>query len=157
VRNTNVELRIITMINPEAKNFDVKATAIWEEEKRGHFVTTEWKTPLPFSCPSTFGGIDLPSPEDLFLAAIATCTLATILQICDRLHTNPESLSVATSSTVQFNESLNDYEFSSIKCVINISGDKFLLERACDLIPKYCIIGKNIKPEITYDINIDQV
>ena len=147
---------IFAMLNPEAKNFDVNATAVFEEEKRGHFVTTEWKTPLPFSCPTSFGGTGLPSPEDLFLAAIATCTLATILQICERLHTRPESLSVATSSTVQFNESISDYEFSSIKCVINISGDKFLLERTCDLIPKYCLIGKNIKPQIVYDINITQ-
>lgn len=144
------------MINPEAKNFDVNATAIWEEEKRGHFVTTEWKTPLPFSCPVSFGGTDLPSPEDLFLAAIATCTLATILQICDRLHTKPESLSVATFATVRFNDSISDYEFSSIKCVVNISGDKFLLERACDLIPKYCLIGKNIKPQVIFDLNITQ-
>ena len=144
------------MIGLKAKNFNVKATATWEEKKMGNFITTEWKTPLPFSCPPSFGGTALPSPEDLFLAAVATCTLTTILQLCDRLHTEPENLSVTTSAKVQFNKTINDYEFSSIMCTIKISGEKFLLERACELIPKYCIIGKNIKPKITYDIHINQ-
>ncbi|MHA2245019.1 MAG: OsmC family protein [Candidatus Hodarchaeales archaeon] len=144
------------MIRQKAKNFDVKTTATWEEKKIGNFVTTKWKTPLPFSCPPSFGGTNLPSPEDLFLAAVATCTLTTILQLCDSLRTEPENLSVTTSAKVQFNKRINDYEFSAIFAKIKISGEKFLLERACDLIPKYCIIGKNIKPPITYDIQINQ-
>ena len=142
------------MIRHEAKNFDVKSTATWEEKSRGHFVTTEWKTPLPFSCPPSFGGIDRPSPEDLFLASIGTCTLTTILQICDSLRTEPKTLTVTTSATVQYNKSEKDYEFSKIQCSINVSGEKFLLERACDLISKYCFIGKNIKPTIVYNFNI---
>lgn len=143
------------MIGYNAKKLNLKTTAVWEEKKRGYFITTEWKEPLPFSCPPSFGGVDRPSPEDLFLAAIATCTLTTILHLCDSLHTQPNTLSVTTSATVQFNKNVNDFEFSFIKCIINISGEKFLLERACELIPKYCIIRKNIKPQIVYEVNIN--
>ena len=148
-------MEIPAMIGFKATNFNVKTTATWEEKKKGHFVTTEWKTPLPFSCPPSFGGIDQPSPEDLFLAAVATCTLTTILHLCDRLHTGPESLSVMTSATVHFDEKTNDFSISSIQCTINISGEEFLLERVCYLVPKYCLIGKNIKPKINYKININ--
>lgn len=143
------------MIGLEAKNFDVKTTATWEEKKRGYFVTTEWPHLLPFSCPPAFGGIDRPSPEDLFLASIATCTLTTILHICNSLHTKPESLNVTTTATVRYDKETNDFIFSTITCIINIKGEEFLLERACELIPKYCIIGKNIKPNINYNININ--
>ncbi|MFX1284103.1 MAG: OsmC family protein [Promethearchaeota archaeon] len=143
------------MIKPEAKSFVIKTVATWEEKRKGSFITTEWKEPLPFSCPPVFGGTNHPSPEDLFLAAVATCTLSTILQLCDSLRTEPETLKVTTSAEILFNTSKNDYEFSTIKCKINISGDVFLLQRVCDLIPKYCIIGKHIKPAVNYEIKIE--
>lgn len=139
----------------KAESFNVKTTAIWEEEKRGRFVTTEWKEPIEFSCPPSFGGTALPSPEDLFLASVATCTLSTILHICDKLHTKPESLSVTTSAVFEFDTKTNDFFVSTINCSINIYGEKFLLERACELIPKYCVIGKSIKPTINYEVNIN--
>jgi uncharacterized OsmC-like protein len=147
-------MEITVMIGHEAKKFEVRTTITWEEKKRGNFVTTDWKTPLPFSCPPLFGGTERPSPEDLFLASIGTCTLTTILHICDRLRTEPKTLTVTTYATVQYEKVINDYEFSEIQCSINISGDKFLLERACDLTPKYCFIGNNIKPTIVYNFNI---
>ncbi|MFX0014407.1 MAG: OsmC family protein [Promethearchaeota archaeon] len=144
------------MLKSNIKNLDVQTIAIWEKKKEGFFVTTNWKKPVPFSCPPVFGGNDQPSPEDLFLSAIATCTLTTILHLCDSLHTTPKSLSVTTKATLEFNKENNDFFFSVIKCLINIHGESFLLERACELIPKYCVIGKNIKPKVTYEVNINQ-
>ncbi|MHA2327349.1 MAG: OsmC family protein, partial [Candidatus Hodarchaeales archaeon] len=126
-----------------------------EKNKEGHFLTAEYPEKLPFSCPLAFGGNNKPSPEDLFIVSIAACTLTTILHLCDSLHTEPKTLRVTTSADIQFNEHLNSYEFSSIDCTIIITGDEFLLKRACELVSKYCLVGKSIIPTINYTFSIN--
>ena len=130
------------------------SAATWENEKEGIFRTTEYSDPLPFSCPSELGGIETPSPEDLFLSSIATCTLTTLLHICDKLHTSPNSLQVKVSAYLRLIDSSN-YQFQEINCEIDVSGEEFLLERACELIPKYCAVGNAIKPDISYHITLN--
>ncbi len=131
----------------------LESKAIWEKNKKGKFSTTLFPTNIPFSCPPEFGGSSEPSPEDLFLAAISTCTVTTILHICDSLHTQPNSLNVTTSSSLVYLPEKN-YEFSNINCKISLTGDHFLLERVCELVPKYCLIGKSIIPKINYQFEI---
>ena len=143
------------MFRFETKDLNIKTTAIWEKKKHGHFLTSISSEEILFGCPREFGGeTDRPSPEDFFLAAIATCTLTSLLRICESLRTTPKKLDVTTSTTLKFNKKTNDYEFSPIKCYIDVIGDEFLLERACQLVPKYCIIGKNIIPKIVYETTI---
>ncbi len=143
------------MLRFEKIELNVKITALWEKKKFGHLVKPGFSEKIQFGCPPEFGGeSNRPNPEDLFLASIATCTLTSLLRICDSLRTTPTSLDVTTSATIKFNKTAKDFEFSTIKCVINVSGDEFLLKRACKLIPKYCIIGKNIIPKIKYETNI---
>jgi len=137
---------------------NVKTTAIWEKKKYGYVIKPDFSEKIPFGCPPEFGGeTNRPTPEDLFLGSIATCTLTSLLRICDSLRTTPTSLDVTTLATLEFNKTKNDFEFSSIKCIVNVSGDEFLLERACKLIPKYCIIGKSIIPKIIYENNISSI
>ena len=129
-------------------------SANWNKEKQGEFFTTEYSEPFPFSCPSVLGGIETPSPEDLFLSSIATCTVTTLLHMCDKLHTSPNSLQVKVSAYLRLIDAAN-YEFQTIKCHIDVSGEEFLLERACELIPKYCAISNAIQPEVTYFVTIN--
>lgn len=127
--------------------------AKWVKDKEGTYLTTEYEEPLLFSCPPVLGGKITPSPEDLFLAAIATCTLTTVLHICDRLHTSPDELNVKVSGVLRLIGV--DYKFQDIKCEINVWGDEFLLERACELAIQYCAIGNAIKPGINYHITLN--
>ncbi|MFX0088262.1 MAG: OsmC family protein [Candidatus Hodarchaeota archaeon] len=146
------------MFRFEKNELNVKITALWEKKKYGHIIKPDFFEKIQFGCPPEFGGeTNRPNPEDLFLASIAACTLTSLLRICDSLRTTPTSLDVTTSTTLKFNKTINDFEFSTIKCVINVSGDEFLLKRACKLIPKYCIIGKNIIPKIMYETNIKSI
>ncbi|MHA2317290.1 MAG: OsmC family protein [Candidatus Hodarchaeales archaeon] len=130
------------------------SVATWRKQKKGDFCTTDYSDPLPFSCPSVLGGIETPSPEDLFLSSIATCTVTTLLHMCDKLHTSPNSLQVHTSAYLRLIDETN-YQFQSINCEIEISGEEFLLERACELIPKYCAVSNAIKPEINYHVTLN--
>lgn len=131
------------------------SAATWRKEKEGDFLTTEYSDPLPFSCPSVLGGIGTPSPEDLLLSSIATCTTTTLLHMCDKLHISPDSLQVKVSAYLRLIDDTN-YQFQDIKCEIEVSGEEFLLERACELIPKYCAVGNAIRPEINYHVTINK-
>ncbi len=143
------------MLRMKTNDLNIKTTAKWEKKKHGHVLATNFPDHIPFGCPPEFGGeTNRPTPEDLFLSAIATCTLTSLLSICQSLRTTPKSLDVTTSARLKLNKKTKEYEFSLIKCLINVTGDEFLLERACQLIPKYCIIGKNIIPKIAYETNI---
>lgn len=134
-------------------HFDISAK--WTKDKEGVFSTTESRDSFLFSCPTALGGIDTPSPEDLFISAIATCTLTTLLHICDSLRTTPERLAVNVSADLKLQKTSN-YEFEDIKCDIILAGDEFLLERACEIIPKLCAISNAIKPEIEYNVTINE-
>jgi uncharacterized OsmC-like protein len=143
------------MLRSAAKRLYFSTTAFWEKEKIGHFVTTHYTDKVAFSCPPEFGGIETPSPEDLFLISIASCTLTTFLHLCDSLRTEPESLAVTTEADINLNKTEGRYEFSKIKCIINAKGDEFLLKRASELTPKYCLVGNSVKPKIEYEIRIN--
>ena len=127
--------------------------ATWLKDKEGSFLATEYETALSFSCPPVLGGKKTPSPEDLFLASIATCSLTTLLHMCDRLHTSPEKLNVKVTGVLRLVD-LN-YEFQDIHCTVDVFGDEFLLERACELAIKYCAISNAIKPRIDYQVTIN--
>lgn len=143
------------MLRSAAKRLYFSTTAFWEKEKKGLFKTTHYQKKLAFSCPPEFGGIETPSPEDLFLVSIASCTLTTFLHLCDSLRTEPENLAVTTEAEITLSKSEGRYEFSTIKCIIKAKGDKFLLKRACELTPKYCLVGKSVKPKLEYIIKIN--
>ncbi len=130
------------------------ATATWEKDKEGSFLTTDYSKSIFFSCPPDLGGIETPSPEDLFLSAIATCTLTTLLHICDSLRTAPNTLKVSVSGDLQLIKS-SYYEFENIICQLEVTGDEFLLERACEKVPKQCVVSNSIKPLITYQMIIN--
>ncbi|MFX0051285.1 MAG: OsmC family protein [Candidatus Hodarchaeota archaeon] len=143
------------MLKSLAKKLEFSTTAFWEKEKRGHFTTSLSSEKLAFSCPPEFGGIETPSPEDLFLVSIASCTLTTFLHLCDNLRTEPKSLTVTTEADITFDKSEGRYKFSTIKCIISANGDKFLLKRASELTPKYCLVGRSVKPKLEYEIRIN--
>ncbi|MFW9853664.1 MAG: OsmC family protein [Candidatus Thorarchaeota archaeon] len=137
-----------------ATNVPFKVKAVWDHDKKGHFKTTYHSNLLPFSCPPDFGGIDNPSPEDLFLVSIGTCTLTTILHICDSLRTLPEALAITVGAEI--NKDKNGiYHFSEITVEIDAYGEEFLLQRACELAPKYCLVVKSIKPSVFYVITVN--
>jgi uncharacterized OsmC-like protein len=136
------------------KEMKFSSTATWTKDKLGNFRTTEFSDSLPFSCPSVLGGISTPSPEDLFLTSIATCTVTTLLHMCDRMHTTPNSLQVIVRGSIRLIDDTN-YHFEAINCEIDVSGEEFLLERACELIPKYCVVSNAIKTEIIYHVTLN--
>ncbi len=137
-----------------AEKMHFTSSATWEKEKEGSFLTTDYSKPLLFSCPPNLGGIETPSPEDLFLSAIATCTLTTLLHICDSLRTAPNSLEVSVSGDLCLKEAAN-YEFENVHCQLEVTGDEFLLERACEKVPKLCVVSNSITPLVTYDVIIN--
>ena len=129
-------------------------TATWKKDKEGSLLTTDYPKPIPFSCPPELGGIETPSPEVLFLSAIATCTLTTLLHICDSLRTAPNTLEISVSGDLRLIKASN-YEFENIKCRLEVTGDEFLLERACEKVPQLCVVSNSIKPLISYQIIIN--
>ncbi|MHA1978191.1 MAG: OsmC family protein [Candidatus Hodarchaeales archaeon] len=137
-----------------AEKMQFSTSATWEKDKEGSFLTTDYSKPILFSCPPELGGIETPSPEDLFLSAIATCTLTTLLHICDSLRTTPDTLKVGVSGELRLINASN-YEFENIQCRLEVTGDEFLLERACEKVAKLCVVSNSIKPLVTYDVMIN--
>jgi uncharacterized OsmC-like protein len=137
-----------------AEKMHFTTSATWDKDKEGSFQTTKYSKNLLFSCPPELGGIETPSPEDLFLSAIATCTLTTLLHICDSLRVTPDSLEVIVSGDLRLIGASN-YEFENIHCRLEVTGDEFLLERACEKVPELCVVSNSIKPLITYDVIIN--
>ncbi len=143
------------MHSKNSNDLSFSSEAVWKDKKRGYYYTTDINNNFHFSCPQMFGGSpeDGISPEELFLSSIATCTLTTILHMCEKLQTNPLELNVKARGSLS-TDGIGDYEFNPIRIIIDMKGDKFLLQRAAELAQKYCLIGKSVNITLNYEVNI---
>lgn len=68
----------------ERKTFRYFVSVDWEKGKQGFFSGIN-NEKFAFSCPPEFGGPEgFMSPEEIFVASIATCVMATFINVCSR-------------------------------------------------------------------------
>jgi organic hydroperoxide reductase OsmC/OhrA len=133
----------------ERKTFNYYANVDWEKGKQG-FLTGGF-TDIQVACPPEFGGPGgIISPEDLFVASLAVCLMATFVNRCAR-H-NIELVSYQ-SKNEGFMEFVGDaYQITKVwlRPVIKIA-DESKLELAKSLIheaERVCPVGRSVKSEI---------
>jgi organic hydroperoxide reductase OsmC/OhrA len=133
----------------ERKTFKYFANVDWEKGKQG-FLTGGFKD-ISVACPPEFGGPGgIISPEDLFVASLAVCLMATFLNRCAR---NSIELVSYTSKNEGFMEFVGDaYQITKawLRPTIKLA-DNSKLELAKSLLheaERVCPVGRSVKTEV---------
>lgn len=133
----------------ERKTFSYYANVDWEKEKQG-FLTGNFKD-IQVACPPEFGGPGgIISPEDLFVASLAVCLMATFLNRCAR---NGVELVSYQSKNEGFMEFVTDaYQITKVWLRPTIKlADSSKIELARSLLheaDRVCPVGRSVKTEV---------
>lgn len=133
----------------ERKTFSYYANVDWEKGKQG-FLTGGFDN-IQVACPPEFGGPGgIISPEDLYVASLAVCLMATFVNRCAR---NGIELVSYTSKNEGFMEFVGDaYQITKVwlRPTIKIA-DNSKIDLAKSLLleaEKVCPVGRSVKSQL---------
>ncbi len=133
----------------ERKTFSYYANVDWEKEKQG-FLKGGFKD-VQVACPPEFGGPGgIISPEDLFVASIAVCLMATFVNRCARHGIELVSYESKNEGFMEFDGEAYQITKIWLRPTIKI-GDNSKLELAKRLLQeaeRVCPVGRSVKSEI---------
>jgi peroxiredoxin-like protein len=140
------------------RRYTYKASASWELHRRG-YVKAENDIPyvLNFSAPPEFGGEPgLWTPEDLLLAAVAGCFVATFRAMAERSNLEFRGIEVPVEGTVEKQE--GGLRFTKVvvrpEVAILREEDRERTSRLLEKAERGCLIARSLSSEITMQANL---
>lgn len=135
------------------------ATVSWKEKKKGVIAFHDEQTP-PIEvavAPEFFGHRHIASPEELFVASVASCHMAYFLGVAEKMRVKFEEYTCQATGILS--PAGMDYVFTSIDLdiVIAISEERHRhkTERALALAHKGCFVAHSIRPEVRMHATIN--
>jgi len=137
-----------------------EADVRWSGERRGS-LSVGTKINLEVSTPTEFGGPPgLVSPEDLFVAAAASCYLTTFLAMADKARASFVSFSCRAEATLEKAEG-KGLIFTAIvlrpKIGITDLSEERSVVRALELAKKYCLVTNSTISQVTLEPTVQVV
>jgi organic hydroperoxide reductase OsmC/OhrA len=141
------------------KSFMYQTTLSWIEKRQGN-VASAGKPTLRVSSPPEFkGDPGMWTPEDLFVAAVETCTMTTFLAFAQRLSLPFVSYSSSAEGTLEFVE--GGYQFTEItlRPVIEVASALAVeqVKQTLEDAHESCLISNSIKAEVILEPTITVV
>lgn len=127
-----------------------RAKVSWKEGKKG-ILEFEGKPELEFATPPEFGGPkETFSPEELFVAAINSCTLTTFLYFAERLGVRLLKYSCTAEGAVEKTEGPYVFKEVTLRPTIEVEGKEMAKKaaRAIELAHKYCIVTRSVDKQV---------
>ena len=136
---------------PRHKTFTYRTTLTWSQRRQGQ-ITSEGKPSLHVSSPPEFkGDPGFWTPEDLFVAAVETCTMTTFLAFAQRLNVPFSSYSSSAEGTLEFLD--GKYQFTQIvvKPTIEVPSADAIeqVKKTLEEAHKNCLVSNSIKGAVT--------
>ncbi|MGC1121643.1 MAG: OsmC family protein [Candidatus Methanofastidiosia archaeon] len=126
--------------------YSYTATAIWETEKRGT-LKIEGKPDLEISPPPEFGGYKgIHCPEELFVASVSGCTLATFLAFAEKTRTKFDSFECSGKGILDQVE--GQLRFTRIDLAVKVrvptEREKKHALHVLELVSRHCLVTNSI-------------
>ncbi|MHA2086504.1 MAG: OsmC family protein [Candidatus Thorarchaeota archaeon] len=128
----------------------------WTHDRIGALLI-EGKSKVQVATPPEFGGVDgILSPEDLFVAAAASCHMTTFVAFTSKMRFEFKSFSCEGVGTLEKVE--KGFEFTKIvlKSTVTVGTEELRskAERALALTGKYCLITNSMKCEVVHENHV---
>jgi peroxiredoxin-like protein len=138
------------------KSFNFRTRTIWIGGKAGA-LRAEGKPDLKIGSPPEFRGeAGIWTPEDLFVAAVETCTLMTFAAFAERLKIPVVSYESSAEGLLEFVD--GGYQFTRIELrpVVRV-GTPEAVEQARKTLGdahRACLVSRSVKTEVTIEADI---
>ncbi|MDF1537292.1 MAG: OsmC family protein [Candidatus Thorarchaeota archaeon] len=119
----------------------------WTHDRVGNMLV-EGKPLIEVATPPEFSGPEgVISPEDLFVAAAASCFMTTFVTFTHKLRFEYKSFSCVAKGTLERVEKGFQFTKMHIKGTVAVESEelKKKAERALDLAGKYCLVSNSMK------------
>jgi organic hydroperoxide reductase OsmC/OhrA len=135
-----------------ATAYDYTVVVDWTHDRVGNLIL-EGKPTVQVATPPEFDGVSgVISPEDLFVAAAASCMMTTFVAFCKKMRLEFKSYRCEGVGTLEKLE--RGFEFTSILLTSTVSvQSKELAEktdRAMELAGKYCLVANSMKCTVNH-------
>lgn len=140
----------------DRKVFHWHMDADWEKEKQGFFQGSQSQK-FAFACPPEFGGPGgFINPEEIFVAAIATCIMATFINVSKRRGIKVVSYKSHTEAIMEFADGHYRITKAYFRPDIVVSSQEEIEE--CRLVlhdaESTCPIGKSVTTQVIMEERI---
>jgi peroxiredoxin-like protein len=124
----------------------------WTKGREGNMIV-EGKPILEVSAPPEFEGPEgIISPEDLFVAAAASCFMTTFVTFSKKMRFEYKSFSCTGKGILEKVEKGFQFTKIHIDAIVAVGSEdlKSKTERALELAAKYCLVSNSMKCETTH-------
>ncbi len=138
------------------ESHEYHVTIDWTHDRTGD-LTAEGKPKVQVASPPEFGGPEgIISPEDLFVAAAASCLMTTFVTFTHKMRFDYQAFTCEGVGTLERVE--KGFQFTKIllKATVTVdSGDlKPKAERALELAGKYCLVANSMKCPVEHENHV---
>jgi peroxiredoxin-like protein len=119
----------------------------WTHDKVGN-LKIEGKPSVQIATPPEFDGPKgIISPEDLFVAAAASCFMTTFVTFVKKIHIDFKSFSCEGHGTLERVEKGFQFTKVLLKTAVAVDSEELIsrAERALELAGKYCLVSNSMK------------
>ncbi len=124
----------------------------WTQGSEG-IMLTDGKPAIEVAAPPEFDGPEgMLSPEDLFVAAAASCFMTTFVTFSKKIRFDYKSFSCIAKGTLERVEKGFEFTKIHISTTVSVGSDdiKSKAERALELAAKYCLVSNSMKCPIEH-------
>jgi peroxiredoxin-like protein len=137
-----------------ADEYRFRVDADWTQDRQGKVRGHSGAPELNFSAPPEFHGVGgIWSPEDFFLAAVATCFITTFRAIAEFSKFNFEVLRVSSEGLV--NKQEGGYKFSRVVVrpilTIELEQDRDRALRLLEKAERSCLVSRSLQSELVLE------
>ena len=125
----------------------------WTKGREGNMMV-EGKPVIEVSAPPEFDGPEgIISPEDLFVAAAASCFMTTFVTFSKKIRFEYKSFTCTAKGTLERVEKGFQFTKIHIDGLVAVESEdlKPKAERALELAGKYCLVSNSMKCETTHE------
>lgn len=140
-------------MSDESESHEYNVRVDWAQEREGSMIV-EGKPVIEVAAPPEFDGPEgVISPEDLFVAAAASCMMTTFVTFSKKLRFDYKSFSCTAKGTLERVE--KGFQFTKMHIIATVAVEsediKHKAERGLELAGKYCLISNSMKCETTHE------
>lgn len=128
----------------------------WTNEREGSMIV-EGKPVVDVAAPPEFGGPEgIISPEDLFVAAAASCMMTTFVTFSEKMRFEYKSFTCTAKGTLERVEKGFQFTKMHITTTVGVESEdiKHKAERGLELAGKYCLVTNSLKCETIHENSV---
>ncbi len=147
---------MVSKMNADDVSHEYTVQVDWTSGRQGNMLV-EGKPTIEVAAPPEFDGPEgIITPEDLFVAAVASCFMTTFVTFSKKLRFEYKSFSCTAKGTLERVEKGFQFTKMLVDATVTVQSEdlRHKAERALELAGKYCLVSNSLKCETKHENHV---